>query len=98
MNKVILAGNVGGDPEARVTGSGNTVVNFSIATSYKRDGNERTDWHRIVAWGRTAEVIRDHVKKGDKVLIEGRIQYDSYERDGVTIPTSEITVTHFHFI
>jgi single-strand DNA-binding protein len=80
LNKVMLIGNLGIDPEIRSTPSGQTVANFRMATSETfggRDGGqvqERTEWHRIVAWGKLAEIVRDYLRKGQKVYIEGRIQ------------------------
>jgi single-strand DNA-binding protein len=79
LNRVMLIGNLGIDPEVRSTPSGQTVANFRMATSEMvggRDGSpqqERTEWHRIVAWGRLAEIVRDYLRKGQKVFIEGRI-------------------------
>jgi single-strand DNA-binding protein len=79
LNKVMLIGNLGIDPEIRSTQSGQTVANFRMATSETfggRDGTpqqERTEWHKIVAWGRLAEIVRDYLRKGQKVYIEGRI-------------------------
>ena len=84
VNKVILLGNVGKDPEIRATGSGMVVANFSIATSdtFKdKDGNrqEKTEWHNLVAFQRTAEIVRDYVKKGSKLYVEGRLQTSSWD-------------------
>ncbi len=84
VNKVILLGNVGKDPEIRATASGMVVANFSIATSDSskdKDGNrqERTEWHNLVAFQRTAEIVRDYVKKGNKLYIEGRLQTSSWD-------------------
>jgi single-strand DNA-binding protein len=80
LNKVMLIGNLGIDPEVRSTPSGQTVANFRMATSETFGGREgaqaqeRTEWHKIVAWGRLAEITRDYLRKGQKVYIEGRIQ------------------------
>lgn len=88
VNKVILVGNLGKDPELRYTASGTAVVNFSLATTerYKdRDGNnqEKTEWHNIVAWRQLAEICGKYLSKGRQVYIEGKIQTRSYEdRDG----------------
>ncbi len=84
FNKVILCGNVGKDPEVRTTPAGQTVATFSLATSRRwrdRDGNkeEQTEWHNIVVWGKTAEVADKYVRKGDKLLVEGRLQTRSWE-------------------
>lgn len=84
VNKVILLGNVGKDPEIRATGSGMTVASFSLATTDRvkdQSGNftDKTEWHNLVAFQRTAEIVRDYVKKGSKLYIEGKIQTRSWE-------------------
>ncbi|HEY9127507.1 MAG TPA: single-stranded DNA-binding protein [Acidobacteriaceae bacterium] len=84
VNKVILLGNVGKDPEIKVLPSGQPVANFSIATSERfkdQQGNfqDRTEWHNVVAYGKLADVIRDYVKKGNKLYIEGRLTTRSWD-------------------
>jgi len=84
LNKVMLIGNLGKDPELRYTTSGVAVATFSVATSESwkdQDGNmqERTEWHNIVAWRKLAEICGEWLKKGKKVYIEGRIQTRSYD-------------------
>lgn len=84
VNKVILLGNVGKDPEIRSTPGGTMVANFTLATSDRQkdaQGNwqDRTEWHNLVAFSRTAEIIRDYVKKGSKLYIEGKIQTRSWD-------------------
>jgi single-strand DNA-binding protein len=79
VNKVILVGRLGKDPETRYTGSGQAVCNFSLATdeSYKdRNGErqKRTEWHRIVVWAKLAEICQQYLKKGSLIYVEGRIQ------------------------
>src|SRR5690606_8792446 len=83
VNKVIIIGNLGADPELRTTGSGQSVATLSIATSENfndRDGNrqERTEWHRVVLWGKLAELAQRYLAKGRKVFIEGRLQTRSW--------------------
>ncbi len=96
INKVILVGNLGSDPEVRYTQSGTAVANFNVATneSYKnREGElvEKTEWHRIVAWSRLAEICAEYLKKGEKVYIEGSLQTRQWEdKDGNTKYTTEI--------
>ena len=96
VNKVILIGNVGRDPELRYTASGTAVANFRVATTsrYKdRDGNqqERTEWHTIVAWQRLAEIVNQYAPKGKQLYIEGRLQTRQWEdRDGNTRYTTEV--------
>lgn len=84
VNKVILLGNVGKDPEIKVLPSGQPVANFSIATSDRfkdQQGNfqDRTEWHNVVAYGKLADIIRDYVKKGNKLYIEGRLTTRSWD-------------------
>jgi single-strand DNA-binding protein len=84
VNKVILVGNVGKDPEIRATGGGTMVANFSLATTDRAKdatGNwtDKTEWHNLVAFQRTAEIVRDYVKKGSKLYIEGKIQTRSWD-------------------
>ena len=95
VNKVILLGNLGADPEMRYTADGTAVCNFRIATTEKfkdRQGNmqERTEWHKVVAWRKLAEICGQYLSKGKQVMIEGRIEYGSYEKDGVKHNTTEI--------
>jgi len=96
VNKAIIVGNLGQDPELRYTGSGTAVCNMSVATneSYKdSDGQlvEKTEWHRVVAWARLAEICGEYLKKGSQVYFEGSIQTRSWEdRDGNTKYTTEI--------
>jgi len=88
VNKAILVGNLGRDPEVRSTPSGQSVCNFSLATTEKytdRGGGQReqTEWHNIVAWGKTAELCGQYLKKGRQVYVEGRISTRQYEaKDG----------------
>ena len=89
VNKAILVGNLGRDPELKYTPSGDALCTFSIATTYSwkdKDGNqqEKTEWHNIVAFKRLAEICGEYLKKGSQVYIEGRIQTRSWEdKDGV---------------
>ncbi len=97
VNKVILVGNVGKDPEVKFTPSGTPVAKFSIATNEKykdRSGEwqERVEWHNIVAWQRLAEIIGEYVAKGSKLYIEGKLQTSSWEdrQSGATKYRTEI--------
>lgn len=98
MNKAILMGNVGSDPKCGKTGSGKAYAQVSLATNEvwrDRDGQkqEKTSWHRLKFWGRQAEVVEKYVRKGTKLLVEGRIEYGEYEnRDGATVKTTEVVV------
>lgn len=104
VNKAIILGNLGRDPEVRSTSSGQMVANFSIATNRvytDRDGQrqEQTEWHNIVAWARLAEIAEQYLKKGDQVYIEGRIQTRSWEdQSGETRRTTEIVVQEMQML
>ncbi len=104
INKAILVGRLGGDPEVRYTPSGTAVANFTVATSErwkdKSSGEmqERTEWHRIVAWNRLGEICGEYLSKGRQVYIEGRIQTRSWEKDGVTRYTTEIIATEMKML
>ena len=104
VNKAILVGNLGRDPEMRTTQNGQSVVNFTLATSENwtdKSGQrqERTEWHRIVVWGRTAEMCQQYLSKGRTVYIEGRIQTREWEdKDGNKRYTTEINANTVQFI
>ena len=102
LNKVTLIGNMGQDPEVRSTGTGGRVANFSLATSRQWTGaggdkQEKTEWHRIVAWNNSkggtglADIVEKYCKKGDKLYVEGRVEYRSWQdKEGQTRYTTEI--------
>ncbi len=104
LNKVMLIGNLGSDPELRYTQGGTPVASFSLATneSYKgQDGNlvEKTEWHRIVAWRKAAETMAQYLKKGSKVYVEGKLQTRSWDdKDGSKKYMTEIVVDTFMFL
>jgi single-strand DNA-binding protein len=104
VNKVILVGNLGRDPELRYTQQGTAVANFSLATSEsfkKKDGTreERTEWHRIVVWGQTAEFCSQYLSKGRTVYIEGRLQTREWEnKEGQKQKTTEIVAQEVQFV
>jgi single-strand DNA-binding protein len=95
INKVILIGNLGADPEMRYTQNGTAVANFRVATTetWKKDGEreEQTEWHRVVAFGRLGEICGEYLSKGSKVYVEGRLQTRKWEdRDGNPRYTTEV--------
>ncbi len=103
VNKAILIGNLGSDPEMRYTAGGTAVCKFSLATSRRytgKDGQkqEKTEWHRIVAWGKLAEICGQYLSKGKQVMIEGRIEYGSYEKDGVKHYTTDIVAENMQML
>ena len=99
MNKVILCGNLGQNPEGRKTASGISATTFSIATTEKRRDGEHTEWHRIVAWDKLAESCVKYLAKGKKVLVEGKIQSRKWEdKDGITRFTTEIVASSVQFL
>jgi single-strand DNA-binding protein len=99
VNKVILIGNLGRDPEVRYTQNGAAVANFTLATNETwtdkaGERQERTEWHRIVVWGKQAEIVREHLSKGKQVYIEGSLQTRQWDdREGNKRTTTEIRAT-----
>ncbi len=103
VNRVILIGNLGADPEMRYTASGTAVAKFRLATSetfVDRQGNrqERTEWHRVTAWGKLAEICGQYLSKGRLVYIEGRIRSDSWEQEGVKRYSYEIVADNMRML
>ena len=102
VNKVTLIGNVGKDPEIRYTQSGEPIANFSLATSESwtdKSGQkqEKTEWHRVEVFGKTAQVVRDYVTKGKPLYVEGSIKYDEYtDKDGIKRNVTKIRVSGFN--
>ena len=98
VNKVILIGNVGSDPETRYMPNGNAVTNITLATTDawkdKQTGQqqERTEWHRVVLFGKVAEIAGEYLRKGSQCYIEGRLQTREWEKDGVKRYTTEVVV------
>lgn len=104
VNKVILVGRLGRDPETRYTGGGQAVANFSIATdeSYKDKNGERqkkTEWHKIVVFGKQAEIAQQYLKKGSPVFIDGRIQVRTWQdKEGAERTSFEIVANNFRML
>ena len=104
VNKVILVGRLGRDPETRYTGGGQAVANFSIATdeTYKdRNGErqKRTEWHKIVVWGKQAEIAQQYLKKGSLLFLEGRIQSREWQdKEGQKRTSFEIVANNFRML
>ena len=103
VNKVILVGHLGRDPEYKVTPSGNSVCTFTLATSDKyknRDGQmvDTTEWHNIEIWGKLGEIANQYLKKGSLVYLEGRIKTDTYEKDGATRYYVKIVVNEMNML
>ncbi len=104
VNRVILVGRLGRDPETRYTSSGQAVCNFTLATNevYRNrtgERQERTEWHRIVIWGKLAETAQQYLKKGSLVYIEGRIQTRQWDdRDGNKRTSTEIVANTFRML
>ncbi len=97
VNKVILVGTLGRDPEVRFAANGTEVANLSVATSEQwkdQQGNkqEKTEWHRVVIFGRLAEVVGQYLHKGSKIYVEGRLQTREWEKDGIKRYTTEVIV------
>lgn len=103
VNKVILIGNAGRDPELRYMPSGKAVANVSIATTsrYKKDGEvtEETQWHRVTFYDRLAEIAGEYIKKGKPVYVEGRLKYGKYtDKDGAEKNTVDIVATELQLL
>ncbi|NTV61277.1 MAG: single-stranded DNA-binding protein [Chlorobiaceae bacterium] len=105
LNKVMLIGHLGSDPELRTTNSGQSVVNFTVATNENfkdSSGNlqERTEWHRIVVWGKLAEICSQYLKKGRQVYLEGRLQTRSWDdtKSGEKKYATEIVCTDMQML
>ena len=104
VNKVILVGRLGRDPETRYTGAGQAVCNFSLATdeSFKDRSGERqkrTEWHKIVVWGKQAEIAQQYLKKGAQIYLEGRIQSREWnDKEGQKRTSFEIVATNFRML
>lgn len=104
VNKVILIGNLGKDPDLRYTPSGQAVATFSLATNerYKdKDGQmvDRTEWHNIVVWGKQAETAKEYLKKGRQIFVEGRISYRTYDdREGNKRYITEVVAQRIQFL
>ncbi len=104
INKVILVGNLGQDPEIKYTAGGAAVTTLSLATSEswkdKDTGSdqEKTEWHRVVLWRRLAEIAGEYLKKGSKVYIEGQLQTRKWEQDGQTRYTTEVVGRDMQFL
>jgi single-strand DNA-binding protein len=104
VNKAIIVGNVGDDPDIRTMPNGNQVVNLSIATSDEwkdkntGDKKEKTEWHRCVFFNKIADIAAKYVNKGSKIYIEGRLQTRSYEQDGVKKYSTEIVVNDMQML
>src|SRR3954470_8355177 len=95
MNRVILLGNLGGDPELRYTQTGTAVLSVRMATNESwldrnKENQERTEWHSVVVWGARAEALSKLLTKGSQVLVEGSLRTSSYEKDGIKRSKTEI--------
>lgn len=99
VNRVTLIGNAGADPRVTTTEKGTAVAHVSLATNrvFTVDGEEekRTDWHRLTFWGRSADTVERYLRKGSRLYVDGRIEYGSYEKEGVTVPSVDIVVRDF---
>ncbi len=102
INKVILVGNVGRDPEVRALQSGVRLAKFSLATTDRRfkdeDGNPRTEWHNLVAWRGLADIVEQYVTKGKQLYVEGQIRTRTYEQDGQKKYFTEIHIEEMELL
>jgi single-strand DNA-binding protein len=104
MNRITLIGRIGQDPETKTAGN-TTVTVFSLATSQKHtnkdtgEAKEYTQWHRLESWGKQGEIIAKYHKKGDRICIEGMLNYDQYEnKEGVKMTAAKVRVERFEFV
>lgn len=98
MNKIILMGRLARDPEVTTAGQ-SQVAKFSVATGFKKaDGSQHTDWHNCESWGKQAELAGKYLKKGNQVLIEGEVRYNTVEKDGKKTTYTKIQCSRFEFV
>ena len=93
LNKALILGRLGKDPEVRTTQTGKKCATFTIATSETFNGNEKIEWHKIISWERLADVAEKYLKKGVRVFVEGKIQTRSFEDKGIKKFITEIIAT-----
>lgn len=103
VNKVILVGNLGNDPDVKYTQGGMAITTLSVATTSvrkDRDGNqqEKTEWHRVKLFGKLGEIAGEYLRKGRSVYIEGRLEYGSYDKDGVKHYTTDIVADEMQML
>ena len=99
INKAIIVGNVGKDPEMRYLANGDAVTSFSVATTWKGKGEEQTEWHRVVFFGKLAEIAGQYLKKGSQVYIEGRLQTSKYTgKDGIERYSTDIIASQMQML
>jgi len=99
VNKAIIVGHLGRDPEARSTKGGGTVVTLSVATTHRRkDADDETEWHRVTVFGQQAEACERYLAKGRLVYVEGRLRTSSYEKDGIKRYSTEIIANTVQFL
>jgi len=98
LNKVMILGRLGNDPELRQTQKGTSMVNISIATNDGWGENQKTEWHRVVVFGKPAEAINQYCSKGSQLFIEGRLSTSSYEKNGEKRYSTDIIASSFEFI
>lgn len=98
LNKVMLIGRLGRDPECKITQSGKSVCTFTLATDTGYGDNKKTDWHNITVFDKTADNCAKYLHKGSPAYVEGRIAYDSYEKDGIKHTATKIIANNVLFI
>ena len=98
LNKVVLIGRVGRNVEVKTSKGGNSFCRITVATNSGFGDNKRTDWHNVVAFGKTADACGKYVQKGSLIHVEGSIQYEQYEKDGKKLTSTNILADHVQFI
>ena len=102
VNRITLVGNAGSDPDVSRTTGGTAVAHVSLATNrvfkHNNEEQQKTEWHRLTFWAGAAETVEKYLRKGNRLYVEGRVEYGTYDRDGVAIPTTDVIVDDFVFL
>jgi single-strand DNA-binding protein len=98
LNKVMLIGRLGRDPECKTTQSGKSVCSFTLATDTGYGENKKTDWHKVTVFDKAADKCAKYLRKGSSVYVEGRLSYDTYEKDGIKRTTVKIIANDVRFV
>ncbi len=102
VNRITLVGNAGSDPDVSRTAGGTAVAHVSLATNrtfkHNNEEQQKTEWHRLTFWAGAAETVETYLRKGNRLYVEGRVEYGTYDRDGITIPTTDVIVDDFVFL
>lgn len=98
LNKIMVIGNCGGEPEMRMTPAGKSVTSFSVAVNDKYGETEHTEWFKVTCWGKLAETVNQYLEKGQQVFVEGKIKLNQWDKDGVQHSSLEINANQLVFL